>query len=90
MREKVPDHNVVLLDRRRKGGPTSGRRRPGAPGTHPALVDRLANATAPAYGWAETTAVACATGSAEVEGDPRSAQLVAVQFRDLDALRSTS
>jgi signal transduction histidine kinase len=85
LREKVPDHNetfFTIVDGRaaRRVAADS----PARLDADAALVGRLADATAPAYGWAETTAgrVRYAVVPVEVEGDPRSAQLVAVEFRD--------
>jgi signal transduction histidine kinase len=87
LREKVPDHNETFFSI--VDGRAARRVVADAPAhldTDPALVDQLADTTTPAYGWAETTAgrVRYAVVPSEVEGDPRSAQLVAVQFRDLE------
>jgi signal transduction histidine kinase len=87
LEQKVPDHNETffsIVDGRaaRRVAAES----PARVDTEQALVRRLAGATRPAYGWAETTAgrVRYAVVPVSVRGDPRSAQLAAVEFRDLE------
>jgi signal transduction histidine kinase len=87
LREKVPDHNetfFTIVDGRaaRRVAADS----PARLDANAALVDRLADATAPAYGSAKTAAgrVRYAVVPVKVEGDPRRAQLVAAEFRDLE------
>jgi two-component system OmpR family sensor kinase len=87
LEQKVPDHNETffsIVDGRaaRRVAAES----PARVDTEQALVRRLATATRPAYGWAETTAgrVRYAVAPVSVRGDPRAGQLAAVEFRDLE------
>jgi signal transduction histidine kinase len=87
MREKVPDHNETFFSI--VDGRAARRVAADAPARLDAdaeLVDRLTAITAPSYGWAESTAggVRYAVVPVEVVGDPRSARLVAAEFRDLE------
>jgi signal transduction histidine kinase len=85
--QKVPDENETffsIVDGRadRRVAADS----PTRVDTDQALVRRLATSTRPAYGWADSAAgrVRYAVIPVSVEGDPRSGQLVAIQFRDLE------
>jgi signal transduction histidine kinase len=87
LREKVPDHNetffsIVDGEAARRVAANS----PAQLDTDAVLVSRLSDVTAPTYGWAQSTAgsVRYAVVPLEVEGDHRSAQLVAAVFRDLE------
>jgi hypothetical protein len=51
-----------------------------------APVRRLGAATPPASGWADTTAGRVVT----VTGDPRTGQLAAIEFRDLERAETTN
>jgi two-component system, OmpR family, sensor kinase len=87
LREKVPDPNETFFSI--VDGSAARRVAASSPArldTDTALVRRLSEATAPAYGWADSTAgrVRYTVVPVEVEGDRRSAQLVAASFRDVE------
>lgn len=87
LREKVPDHNETffsIVDG--KAARRVAANSPAQLDTDAALVSQLSDVTAPAYGWADSSAgrVRYAVVPVEVEGDQRSAQLVAAVFRDLE------
>jgi two-component system OmpR family sensor kinase len=87
LEQKVPDHNETFFSI------VDGRAARRVAADSPARVDsdralarRLAAATTPAYGWAETTAgrARYAVVPVSIRGDPRAGQLVAIEFRDLE------
>lgn len=85
LRQKVPDENETFFSivdgraHRRTAGDAPARLDADRP-----LVERLASARVPAYGWADTSAgrVRYTVSPVRIAADPRRAQLVAVQFRD--------
>ena len=87
LEQKVPDHNETFFSivdgraARRVAAET-----PARVDTNQALVERLAGATQPSYGWAETSAgrIRYAVVPVNVVGDPRTGHLGAVEFRDLE------
>ncbi len=87
LREKVPDRNETFFSI--VDGRAARRVATDAPArldTDAGLIDRLSDVSVPAYGWADASAgrVRYAVVPVEVEGDRRSAQLVAADFRDLE------
>jgi signal transduction histidine kinase len=87
LEQKVPDHNETFFSMvdgraaRRVAAET-----PARVDTSRAFVRRLADATAPGYGWVETTVgrARYAVAPVSVRGDPRRGHLVAIEFRDLE------
>lgn len=87
LRQKVPDHNewfFSIVD-----GRASRRLAADTPArldTDRGLVRRLAAASRPGYGWADTAGgrARYAVVPVTVPGDPTRGQLVAVEFRDLE------
>jgi signal transduction histidine kinase len=87
LEQKVPDHNETFFSivdgqaARRVAADT-----PARVDTDAALVRRLARATRPGYGWADTPVgrARYAVVPVSVADDPRAGRLVALEFRDLE------